>query len=509
MNILNSKTILLIISLGIAMFLWGSPWQSQDGPNHNQVAVILKRLDHSPTERQYYQSNLGAFHTNQLYPLLYRLSPDGLPIKVYEKCFVGFFLILLLWTYYAFLKTWSPQSAALWPLILPMLFHLLFIQGMYNFLASVPLTLLGLIFLKRSLENSWLSNFLLFTFFNYLAFLAHPFPAFIFLTCLFLLNLFRLNRTGLRLIPCWGVVLAFFTLGFIVPLFGASPESGTMGFIFKPPWELLGGLFAFNFPGYSVLQLAFLAPFFLYLLLIAYQSIRKSPWSDKIFWLSFLAIYFIFPNEGKGGAHLNLRFLPYVWLFLPLGLRPDLLKARWGALLSLGTALYLGVVISYQMTQTDLLTQRVQKVFQKLPAHASLYPINFNVHGPGLNYTAWMHLWANIPEAKVVFSPYLFAKLKLMPLSLRPQESGEFPATEEDYAKEAHKNLPCHNGKCPEERKSAWEKIHQTAGHYDYWWVFDAPQDFLETLNTDPKLSLVEQDGEISLWHYHRPNPEK
>lgn len=497
-------------------FMWFTPWQTQDGPNHQKVAEILSRLSSSPLESQVYQSNLGFFQTNELFPLLYtwllKIIPD-LNTETYEKTFVTLSILALWWSYLYFLKVFSPKSEKLVWLVLPLSFHLLFVQGMYNFMASIALTLLALTWLKQGIIHKKNHFLLLFILVSYVAFLTHPFPSFILGPALFFITLFA-KGSRIRTLPYWLITIGLFIPGFLVSLISTAQQSTTTSYLWKWPWENMGGLFAFNFPLYSIPQAIGLIPFFLLLVFLAACSCQQVAWKDKIFWLCFLALYFIFPNEGSGGAHLNLRFLPFVWLCLPLGLQPSPKLSRFAVTLSILTTLYLGTSVTVAMQQMKQMRDNLQTVSNSLPKNKmiQLYPINFNLHGPAINYTSLMHLWAYYPKDRVVFSPYLFAFSDLMPLSKRTNSPLELKATPEDFAKEKHRQNYCLGIKrqsldletCQQKRLAAWRKIFSQAKNYDYWWVYQGPQDFLSYLKDLPGLSQVTQQGTHSLWHYKK-----
>ena len=71
--------------------------------------------------------------------------------------------------------------------------------------------------------------------------------------------------------------------------------------------------------------------------LIVYSA-KTGPWQDKIFWMLLILGYFVFPNEGSGGAHLNERFLPFAWVFLPVGIALQGAKLRYAQYLSVATS---------------------------------------------------------------------------------------------------------------------------------------------------------------------------
>ena len=129
---------LILASVILSLFLWKLPLHTQDGPNHRAVAATLARLSTSPGEESVYRSQLGPFQTNTLFHLMYLPATSVLSPTTYEKLFVGVFLLLIPVAYRVLLSVWAPRSTALWIVALPLWFHPLFITGMYNFLASVP-----------------------------------------------------------------------------------------------------------------------------------------------------------------------------------------------------------------------------------------------------------------------------------------------------------------------------------------------------------------------------------
>src|SRR5262245_54590424 len=170
--------------VAVLAFVWLVPLQTQDGPNHKQVAVTLARLAHSPVEAQVYQSNLGPLNTNSLFPGLYRPLSRWLTIDRYERAFLGLALAFLLLAYRWFLSVWSPQNEWLWVLALPLCFHPFVVRGFYNFMASVPATLAVLTVLRLGLASRRWYYPPGFALLCWLLFLIHPFPFFVLPLCL-------------------------------------------------------------------------------------------------------------------------------------------------------------------------------------------------------------------------------------------------------------------------------------------------------------------------------------
>ena len=95
----------------VAMYVALVPLHTQDGANHRQVAVLLERLISADVQDPVYQPNLGLLRTNVLFSGGYALAAAtlGIPIHVYERLFVGAFLLLLLVGSRVFVSEWPPH----------------------------------------------------------------------------------------------------------------------------------------------------------------------------------------------------------------------------------------------------------------------------------------------------------------------------------------------------------------------------------------------------------------
>jgi len=508
-GLLKENWPVLVVSIVLALFLWALPLQTQDGPNHKKVATILERLSHSPVENSVYKSQLSPFHTNQLFPLLYLPASHFLSIDTYEKIFVGFFIFLLILSYRYFLSVWSPQNSSLWILVLPFLFHPLFVMGMYNYLASIPLTLIALSLMHKGFSTRKWIYFPLFSICSWLAFLAHPFPFFILPICLILLA-FEFRR-NIRVAALYSIpIVLFLALGFALPLVKSNlPGLNSSYYSFKSLPELLAGLFVYNVVGYSIPQLILPLLFFLTFLGLMIYSFVFCPWRKKIYWVTFLILYLLFPNEGNGGTLLNQRFLPFVCFFLPLGMRLSSAAMRRIQGLVMLTTLIMAGGIYWGMNKVNRIVQGTRKVLQTLPTESRLYPINFDPRGPGLTYSSLMHLWAVYENKKIVFSPYLFAHVDLMPLfRILPSSPTYFPATRENLPEMIAQNEICRSEdiretvSCEALKEKSYQSIIQSASYYDYWFIHSPPPSFLHFIESIPGLKKIAEQNDSTLWHF-------
>lgn len=503
------KIILSFCILVFAYFLF-LPFSTQDGPNHKKVALMLSRLADSPAESSIYESKLGPLHTNELFPLIYKPLSRFISVDLYERLFVAFFMAFMVGMYAYFLKTWHPPSFGFWPCVLPLCFHPLFLMGMYNFLASVSLSLLALAWLKRGLDAPRFAVYwMAFSLLCWVLYLAHPFPFFVFPLCLLLLGWKKPCYGGKRLASFALPIFFFLVVGFLLPLFESGRHEAGLAYKFNSIPELLGGLFVSNSSGFSLLQILLGLPYIIWMLFLAKKSLREEGNGFKKFWLAILLAYCLFPNEGNQGAYLNNRFLPYLWFFIPLGLPFERSRKAWIALpLLLWGILCLLTFAGLEKVETGVNDAR--KVYQQLPPSARLYSINFDTQGSTLNLFPYMHLWANYPDAVRAFSPYLFAHSELMPLHRKiPASATYFPATREDFPKELRSGEVCSKMQNPFEavdcvplRSKGYDKILETASYYDYWFIHAAPEDFLHRLAQIDGLSKVSESGGASLWHY-------
>jgi len=498
----------LLILIGVVFF---TPFHTQDGPNHKKGTLILSRLDSSPLEAKVYESGLGPFNTNTLFSLLYLPFKKFLSIDTYEKCFVSFFLISLLFFYRVFLSAWSVENDDLWPLILPVLFHPLYLRGFYNFLASVSITLIALTLVQKGMQKKNWKYVFFFLLICWVGQLAHPFTFIILSITLGTQGFVAWRNDWKNLFPYIAIVLFFLCLGFVLPLFGTGIGSQTP-YTFNDIPAALGGLLHFNFMGYSVFNLLVPLPFLLILAVLTFKNLRTQGFSKNALWLMALFFYIIFPRGGGGSAHANERFLPYIFLFLPLSLGG--LAVLWRKRIvyfAFLTFLMVSAGVSWGMFQLSPGIQDAKKVLSQLPPVSRLYPISFDLKGHALLNWNMAHVWADYENDRVVFSPYLFALPKLMPLR-KPllNEENYFPATLEDYPSNAFVQK-CGKGwlfdtpPCGLWREQAMATIFQSAQYYDYWLVNSPTEDFWRNLQSIPHLKLVAQSGDFSLWHYEAP----
>jgi len=62
---------------------------------------------------------------------------------------------------------------------------------------------------------------------------------------------------------------------------------------------------------------------------------------------------------------------------------------------------------------------------------------------------------------------------------------------------------------CEELRLKKFDEILGNAVFYDYWFLYQAPEDFIARLATIPHLKRVAQNGNASLWHNEHASPFK
>lgn len=493
----------------VVLFVYCSPWITQDGPNHQKVALILSRLSESPLENQVYASQVSLLHTNELFPALYTAFAKIIDIKAYEKTFVALFMAAFILSYWLFLKTWSPKSAVFWPLVLPLCFNPLIIRGFYNFLACLPLSLMALIFLKRAQEKFSLATWFSFSLFTWLAYLAHPFALLVLLPVTALL-FFEGNKTSkLSLLPFFATALLFLGLGFLPSLFHSSQHETNLALRFSPAHETLAGLFVWNVSAFHWVAFALYLPFFLLLLRTAFLSLRRVGLIHKQYWLIFLLLVFFFPLEASQGSFLNHRFLIVVWLFLPLGLGEQDFKARKVFGICFITFLFCMLLTASAMYKSQRHFKEAEEVFKKLPKEKKLYSINFDTANAALNMHPLMHLWAAYPSAQIEFSPYLFAYSRLMPLSSKIAPSQTyFPSTSESLAQEILSGEICAktNPKdfaCETLKAKAFTEMLNAASFYDYCLLRKPPEAFTSKLKED-SWEKISESGSASLWANHK-----
>jgi energy-converting hydrogenase Eha subunit G len=495
----------------IALFLAFAPFQTQDGPNHRQVATLVSQLVDSGGEDAVYRTNLGALTTNQLFPVGFArvASPTGMSVELYERIFVALFLILLVWGYRQFLSEWAPHAHDLWVWCLPLVGHALFVTGMYNFLAATALTFPALVFLRRTVEGESTSGLVAFSALCWIALVAHPFPFFVLPLAWLWLLLDRGSLPGPRGWTAALVIGGCLALGFVGPMLrGSGP---TNPYVFKHPLELIAGLTYYNFPAFSVGHALASVPALAAAVVLIWKGIERGTRISNALWLAMMVGYFVFPTEGHGGAHVNERFLPFAWAFLPLALGPAAtLASPWRSRVkaaAIVSAVLSTLGLSHGFARAAAEVRDAEAVLGSLPARARLYPLEFDPAGPSLTHSPLLHLWSNYAPGLRVYAPYQFTFMDLMPVSRRFAPSDTyFPAAPENLAQRIADGQLCSTAdppgpdSCEAEISRAWRELMGAAAYYDYWFVHAPPEDIRELIASTPGLGLVSEEGRSSLW---------
>ena len=490
---------------------------TQDGANHRQVAILLEHLVTADTADSVYEANLGVLRTNVLFSGGYALAAArvGVPIQIYERLFVGGFLILLLLGYRRFLAEWAPRHADLWVWILPVTTHALFVTGMYNFLAATVLTFPVLTLLRRVSERPSAKTLATMSVLAWLAFLAHPFAFFVLPIAWLWLAAGKRERPDAYMWSAGVVLAAFLLMGFALPMAtGALPSNP---YVFKPPLELVAGLLYYNFSGFSAWGLLAAAPALVAAVTLGWMSLFNGDGErrGRLLWLAMLGAYFFFPSEGHGGAHLNERFLPFLWAFLPLGLSRlspgRRANTRWIRLTAVASTVAMASALFVGMNAVDQEVDDATAVLTELPNEARLYPLQFDPGGSSLTHSALLHLWANYPTDRTVHSPFSFTFMELMPVSRRTLSSPTyFPAATESHVRGLAEGRLCQptdpvsTPDCSLLEAEGWSSLLSVMRYYDFWFVHGAPARWRRVIEGVPGLSLVAESGRASLWRYDR-----
>lgn len=481
LNASTERTFFLSILILIACYFILLPLQTQDGPNHKQVAKILERLEHSPIEQQVYEKNISILGTNLAYPVLFGkfakiLSPDH-----FEKIFFLFCIVSILLGYRYLLKFWDPRQMQWNFWALPLCFHVLFLSGMYNFMLSVPLSLFALGLLSK---NTHITR-AMFYISSYFAYWAHPFSIIVIIligSIYFLQNKKKINQY-LIFLP----LLLLFLLSFLLPHFQSphlKPNEATL--LFKSPLELFAGLSYYQFPIFDSIDLFYLAPFLTLIFYLFFKNKRS-----LIPWLCIIC-YFVFPSESKGGAHINERFLIYFYLFIPIFLKQyhrNLFKISMSIILLVTSCLALRTFQT--MSKIDHHAKQIEVLLKDLPEQSTFFPIQFRPKTFTLSYSALLHSWANYPEDKIIFSPYLFAYLPTYPLRLIEKRSQTyFPNTEVDFAEQSL-NSP--------NQEENFVTLIEKSRHYDYTLISFAPENFIAQIKSIQSFEMIHEDSQLIL----------
>ncbi len=424
-----------------------------------------------------------------------------LSLAQYEKIFFVLIILFMLWGYEFFLRSYHLKNSAMWTWCLLLVFHGLLIRGMYHYSLGIGITLCLMGLLHRLYESFSWPRFIGFLMMFYLAWMSHPFNLMMLAVYGAIHFYLHRNKRGLQFIL---LILVLLALGasFVLPHFLYSQQNQlAMPYQFKGMLILIAEFFAKQWLFYQPWEYWILAPVVSLVLYLFWKFWRYQNWQSYPYAPIFLLLYFIFPSDGYGGGHLNERFVPYLLLFLPLGLPID-----WRRWIVMCCCLFL--VTSYHlhrgMQQIDKQTQNIKKITEELPKYSNILPINFEDYGVAKNYASYRHLWANYDPDLQLNSPYLFVHHPAMPLTRHIHHP--LPAPTESFASEIRFQTICQSRdaveavQCSERIHAAYQQLLAYAPHYQYYLVMFPTPEFIQMINQNQKFKLLNYIGAIYLF---------
>lgn len=369
----------------------------QDVPGHTAAVYILRHLATFPDFKA-----TTFFKTNALYFDL-GVALSALPIKIYAKGFVALILLLNGQAIPRFVERFAGREAMLRnvPLYAPFVHHWFVSMGMLNYCIALPLSLfLVLAIFPKGEENAQEHSIgatilrdLGVVLLTGLTWLAHSFPLFEVagLSCLYVffssdaaVRKVRLRRAAIPTIAT--VVLS--GLSFAMQA-GLPKEPGTRtDIIYDPVPDLIAHLFtrapfggtAFTYPG------LFLAIGALVLVLATAFSLAAPEVRYRRLWGAAIGLnllgYFAIPAAAGSLAHIEVRIVPYLWLFLLACAPPLPHRARLLAALGLA-ALAIGHPLEIFRLSEDV--QHLAAARPLVPQGARLLPLVFASKGRSQN----------------------------------------------------------------------------------------------------------------------------
>lgn len=370
----------------------------QDVPGHTAAVHILRHLATFPDFKA-----TTFFKTNALYFDL-GVAFSALPIKVYAKGFVALILFLNGQAIPRFVERFAGREAMLRnvPLYAPFVHHWFVSMGMLNYCIALPLSLFLMlaIFPKgaeipkkpngseplRDVGVALLTG---------VTWLAHSFPLFEVagLACLYVffspdaaVRKVRLRRAAVPTV----VTVLLSGLSFAMQA-GLPKEPGTRtDIIYDPVPDLIAHLFtrapfggtAFTYPG------LFLAIGALVLVVASASSLAVAAPEGRFrrLWGTAIGLnligYFAIPAAAGSLAHIEVRIVPYLWLFLLACAPPLPRRARLAAALGL-IALAIGHPLEIFRLSEDV--QHLAAARPLVPQGARLLPLVFASKGRSQN----------------------------------------------------------------------------------------------------------------------------
>jgi hypothetical protein len=315
----------------------------------------------------------------------------------------------------------------MWPMI-----HNWFVSmGMLDFALGVPLSLLLLLFVHRHVRApSWKTGLaVLLT--AVATWYAHVFALMV-AHLLIALHVFGAHpASGAPGLPTWKARgQAALRLAVLAPatlLVGASlyihvtePDGAMHGWAdltkILPPWELFYNLWAEYLWGFTKLSISSFAVAVGLGLIGWYRRHDKVPFFSPFAFLVLGVLYFFLPYTMTNWFHVNLRFVPYLWVFALVRVPESLPhpKKSFG-LLALAAVLYsLGMGADFVRLEND--RQKFIAGMSAVPQGARLLPLLFRRQLTSENTRSLLHAWGFYVVEKQTSAPLLFAHSRSFPV---------------------------------------------------------------------------------------------
>jgi hypothetical protein len=511
----------------------------QDTGDHLYAVGVLRALASGtapPSLAAAFASTMGLKTNVLFHALMLGLGRCGISIDLAHRLVLsGYALALPLGGLFC-LRAAAPASAPLSLLLLPLVWNWFAIQGLYNYILSLPPGLVWLGIVARDGGRPRRVALLLLAASALVVFLAHT----VTFAVLLLLTAIRIvfPADGSRTNPLARIAAAGPTALALLPSLILWAVHGRGTFISHVPldptvsgWEMydfpsaIGAFFVEFAMRYHLIDLVVLGPplCVLIALPLAARGAAATPAAPRwpLHAAAVLALlYFLFPHIVLG-SDLTPRVRPLLVFSLlcygGVALSPR--ARRRVTLLALASGLGGASLLTRDFARLGRALDDFSSGIPYVRQGSRVYPVIFDPRSPSILVKPFLHAWGYYGLARDVVTPYAFAwhetrfPYRYRELPLHPPDSA-FPSDAEDEPYALIQGRLCASVRrfsaslsCDEVRAAAEARMVALGASYDYLLTWAAPTDF-RALLARQGYRLLHAQGDLALYAPPGPAPQ-
>jgi hypothetical protein len=515
---------------------------AQDAPNHLYTVEVMRLLldgTAPPALAAMFAPALGLKSNVLFHVIMLGLLRVGLGLELAHRLVLSAYAIAFPLAGVYCIRAANRQASALALLFLPLVWSWFVLQGLYNYVLSLPPALIWLGIVardggrpgRRAQAGLALSAFAVY--------LGHAgtFVAMLLVTAIRVVRPGDGSRTPLRarvvgaapLALALAPVLLLAATG-LPGLLASSetPEPTVSHFESYGLVEAAGAFFVEFAMRYHVWELAFLAPPLLALLVVPLAAARRRRGGDPSArpprWpleaaLVLTALYFALPHILHG-SDASPRLRPLVVFSLACYAGVTLTGRTRRRLLALAVASGIASVgaLAWDFSRLNRELRTFTAGIPLVRDGSRLYPMVFDPRGESILVRPFLHAWGYYGTSRHVVSPFAFGwheirfpfRYRQLPLH---EHGSSLPSDAEDEPYALERGRLCTSVRrlaasqtCDDVRLDTERRLARLGASYDYVLTWAAPSDFLALL-ADRGYRLALADGALALYETPRPSP--